>query len=90
MPDFKPDDIDIDPEDFLSACSSSEKKEIIELLKEDGWINGEESDNELLTTLNSNDQKFWDSLNHLKRFRHLLSLEEENFINNLAEKFRHL
>ena len=39
---------------------------------------------------NLNDQIFWESLETLTKCRDLLSLEEENFINSLANKFKHL
>lgn len=39
---------------------------------------------------NVNDEIFWESLERLTKCRDLLSLEEENFINNLANKFKHL
>ncbi len=32
MPSFYVDDVDIDVDDFLSACSDSERKELIEAL----------------------------------------------------------
>ena len=39
---------------------------------------------------NVNDEIFWESLERLTKCRDLLSLEEEIFINNLANKFKHL
>jgi hypothetical protein len=41
MPSFYVDDVDIDVDDFLSACSDSERKELIEALVEDGYIKRE-------------------------------------------------
>ena len=32
MPDFTPDDIDIDPSEFVDACSSKERQELIDYL----------------------------------------------------------
>jgi hypothetical protein len=41
MPSFYVDDVDIDVDEFLSACSDSERKELIEALAEDGYIKKE-------------------------------------------------
>ncbi len=38
MPEFYVDDLDIDPSEFVSACSEREIKELIEALAEDGYI----------------------------------------------------
>jgi hypothetical protein len=46
--------------------------------------------NNLVRNPNVNDQIFWESLEKLTKCRDLLSLEEENFINNLANKFKYL
>ena len=39
---------------------------------------------------NVNDQIFWGSLDKLAKCRDLLTLEEENFINNLANKYKYI
>ncbi len=39
---------------------------------------------------NINDEIFWESLEHLKKCRDLLSIHEENYINNMAAKYKHL
>jgi hypothetical protein len=46
--------------------------------------------NNLVSNPNLNDQIFWESIEKLTKCRDLLSLEEENFINNLANKFKYL
>lgn len=38
MPSFYVDDVDIDVDEFLSACTDSEVKELIEALVEDKYI----------------------------------------------------
>ncbi len=93
MPDFTPDDIDIDPSEFVGACNSREIKELIDALVEDGHIQPSQLENRINNGVrrpNFNDEKFWSSLEHLAKCRDLLSIEEENFINNLADKFKHL
>jgi len=48
MPYFEttPDEIEVDVDDFLSACSDSEKKELVQALKDDGYFNEGDLDNE--------------------------------------------
>ena len=38
MPTFYAEDIDIDPDEFVSSCSSRELEELIDVLVEDGHI----------------------------------------------------
>ena len=47
MPYFEtnPDEIEVDVNDFLSACSDSERKELVNALKEDGYFD-EDDDND--------------------------------------------
>jgi hypothetical protein len=48
MPYFEttPDEIEVDVDDFLSACSDSEKKELVQALKDDGYFNEGDLDND--------------------------------------------
>jgi replication initiation and membrane attachment protein DnaB len=48
MPYFEttPDEIEVDVDDFLSACSDSEKKELVQALKDDGYFNEDDLDND--------------------------------------------
>ena len=65
----------------------------MEILVEDGYIQPDQetkNGNNGVRRPNINDQIFWESLDKLAKCRDLLSLEEENFINNLANKFKHL
>jgi hypothetical protein len=92
MPEFTT-EVDIDPSEFIDSCSKKEKERLIEILVEDGEIEPTQADKNKGTGVskpNTNDQTFWDSLEQLSKCRDLLSLEEENFINNLANKFKHL
>lgn len=92
MPEFSA-EVDIDPSEFIDSCTKREKDRLIEILIEDGYILPDQDTKNSGTGVrrpNINDQKFWDSLDKLSKCRDLLSLEEENFINNLAEKFKHL
>jgi hypothetical protein len=92
MPEFTA-EVDIDPSEFIDSCSKREKDRLVEILIEDGYIQSDQetkSGNNGVRRPNINDQIFLDSLNHLSKCRDLLSVEEENFINNLSSKFKHI
>ena len=92
MPEFSA-EVDIDPSEFIDSCSKREKDRLVEILVEDGYIQPDQetkNNNKGVRRPNVNDQIFWESLEKLSKCRDLLSLEEENFINNLANKFKHL
>lgn len=94
MPDFTPDDIDIDPSEFVDACSFRERQELIDYLVQCSYIGEDQKDIKLpnygVRRPNVNDESFWESLDYLKKCRDLLSITEEEFINNLADRFKHL
>ena len=83
MPEFES-YVDVDPSDFVSACSKKEIKELIECLVEDGHITSndvitEDSDN-LLDTL-------WkESIHKLLNSRLQLTEEEETIILKITNK----
>lgn len=88
MPDFYADDISIDPDEYVSACNKREIQELIDVLVEDGHIPkpvGVEN-----VRGNLNDDTFRESLDTLSRCRHMLTVEEEAFINKLGERFKYL
>ena len=92
MPEFTA-EVDIDPSEFIDSCSKREKDRLVEILIEDGYIQPDQDTKNSNTGVrrpNINDQRFWDNLDKLAKCRDLLSIGEENFINNLAEKFKHL
>lgn len=92
MPEFTA-EVDIDPSEYLDSCSESEKQELIKWLVEDGDIEPAQADKNRgagVSRPNANDETFWASLDHLKKCRDLLSIHEENYINNMAAKYKHL
>jgi hypothetical protein len=92
MPEFTA-EVDIDPSEFIDSCNNRELKRLVEILEEDGHIEPSQSSKSKGTGVrrpNINDQIFWESLDKLAKCRDLLSIEEENFINNLGNKFKHL
>lgn len=92
MPEFSA-EVDIDPSEFIDSCSKREKDRLVEILIEDGYIQADQetkNGNNGVRRPNINDQIFWNSLEKLAKCRDLLSIQEENFINNFADKFKHL
>jgi hypothetical protein len=92
MPEFTA-EVDIDPSEFIDSCSRTEKQRLIEILVEDGDIEPTQTDKNKANGVrrpNINDQIFWDSLEKLAKCRDLLTIEEENIINNLANKFKYI
>jgi len=92
MPEFTA-EVDIDPSEFVDSCNNKELKRLVEILEEDGHIQSSTettSKNNGVRRPNINDQTFWESLERLAKCRDLLSIEEENFINNLANKFKYI
>lgn len=92
MPEFTA-EVDIDPSEYLDSCSKSERQELIKWLIEDGDIEPTQAEKNKGTGVsrpNIHDQRFWDSIDHLAKCRDLLSVDEENYINNLADRFKHL
>jgi hypothetical protein len=90
MPDFRmygvEVDIDVDDgvDEFLDNCSKKEIEEVIEWLKDNGYLKTrvvvQQVDNLL-------DISFKEALNKLQDRRVYLTLEEEQFLINLANKF---
>jgi hypothetical protein len=90
MPYFTPDDLNIDPSEFVDSCDSSEINELIEALVENGSIKPSQVVKEGVKRPNNNDEVFLTSLGTLAKCRDLLSITEEQFINNLAERFKYM
>jgi hypothetical protein len=90
MPYFTPDDLNIDPSEFVDSCDSSEINELIEALVENGSIKPSEVIKKGVKRPNINDEVFLESLGTLAKCRDLLSITEEQFINNLAERFKYM
>jgi hypothetical protein len=92
MPEFSA-EVDIDPSEFIDSCSKKEIQRLVEILVEDGHIEPAQVDKNKGTGVrnpNINDKTFWESLEHLKKCRDMLSTFEENYINNMAAKYKHL
>jgi hypothetical protein len=77
MPSFEttPNEIDVDVDDFLSACSSSEITELIQALKDDGHLDEGELDNDFDIAIRKLSGNSW-----------RLSKEDEETILKIANK----
>lgn len=92
MPEFSA-EVDIDPSEFIDSCNKRERQRLVEILIEDGDIQPDQdtkNGNTGVRKPNVNDVTFWDSLDKLAKCRDLLSIDEVDFINNLASKYKHL
>ena len=92
MPDFQVEDVDIDPSEFVYACNKREIKELIDTLIEENHIKPDavmtgKSQN---TVGSIGDSIFNDNLRVLSNNRLYLTLDEEEMINKLAERFKYL
>lgn len=72
--------------EFYDSCLTSEKQELAKYLSEDGLLNLK---NTVLKNKNLLDEIFIESLSVLKDRRHLLTKEQEDFINSVANKIKH-
>lgn len=91
MPTFYSEEIDVSPDEFLSACDKEEIKEVIDTLIEEGYIRKSDvlsSDGK--STLSVSEDIFEEHLNALHGKRHMLTNEEEEIITKIASKFRYL
>ena len=84
MPDFSVDDIEIEPHEFVSSCNTRELRELVDALKDEGYVILEKNKKE------SNYDEFETSLEILKSSKMMLTLEEEEAIIKLADKFKYI
>ena len=86
MPDFST-EIDIEPWEYISACSKREVQELIESLVEEGHLdsfNGQVKPVSKHNTLM--EDEWWAALVKLRDSRHLLSSEDEDRITDIAKR----
>ena len=77
-------DIDVDVAEFYGDCSDKEKKELAQYLIEDGFIPGKSTQ---VGEDTLQDTTYKEALNKLYSKRVYLTLEEEQFLINLANKY---
>lgn len=85
MPTFYADDIDIDVDDFLNSCDSSEIKELIDCLVEDGYIRPDRTISE--RKMSVGETFYVEAIEKLADKYHMLTREEEELIIKLSKRF---
>jgi hypothetical protein len=86
MPTFPLDQFDIDAEEFITSCSSTEIKELIQYLIDEEYIKPN-STLDYDTSFSIPEQDFEDALNKLHGKYTTLSTEEEEIIKSIAKRF---
>lgn len=77
-------DVDVDVDEFLDDCSKEEIKEVITWLGDNDYLGTQVVDQQADNLL---DISFKEALNKLQDRRIYLTLEQEQFIINLANKY---
>lgn len=86
MPTFPLDEFDIDAEEFVTSCTSSEIKELLRYLIKEDYIKPD-SILDYGTFFSIPEQEFEDALNKLHGKYATLSKEEEEIIKAIAKRF---
>jgi hypothetical protein len=84
MPYFET-ELEVDVDDFLSSCTKSEIKELIEALQEDGWLIKESVAQ--TDKMNLLDEEWLNVTNKLNNIRLRLSVEEEQTIKDIVNRY---
>lgn len=84
MPYFET-ELEVDVDDFLSSCTKSEIKELIEALQEDGWLVKESFAQ--TDKINLLDEEWLNVTNKLNNIRLRLSVEEEQMIKDIVNRY---
>jgi ribosomal protein S8 len=77
--------VDIEPKEFVDNCSSQEIEELVDILIEEGYLDGVPVTSERHHNLL--DEEWAKTISKLNRSRLLLSNEEETLIKNIANRF---
>jgi ribosomal protein S8 len=77
--------VDIEPKEFVDNCSSQEIEELVDILIEEGYLNGQPVTSDKHHNLL--DEEWSNIISKIMRSRLLLSNEEETIIKNIANRF---
>jgi hypothetical protein len=77
--------VDIEPKEFVENCSDGEIKELVDILIEEGYLDGQPVTSE--RHHNILDEEWVKIVGRLMKSRLLLSSEEEMVIKNIANRF---
>ena len=81
MPTFYAEDIDIDPDEFISSCDRYEIEELIDCLVEDGYVIRVNAQSETVS-----DEELDQALAKIKYYRTQLTVEEEEIIKKIGNR----
>ena len=87
MPTFYAEDIDIIVDEFLSACSSREKEELIDALIEDRYLKENCKVDYKYELLSVSESFYIDAIDKIKGRWNMLTQEEEEIILKIASRF---
>ena len=87
MPTFYAEDINIVVDEFLSACSSREKEELIDALIEDGYLKENCRVDYKYELLSVPESFYIDAIDKIKGKWNMLTQEEEEIILKIASRF---
>ena len=87
MPTFYAEDIDIIVDEFLSACSSREKEELIDALIEDRYLKENCRVDYKYELLSVPESFYIDAIDKIKGRWNMLTQEEEEIILKIASRF---
>ena len=78
-------EVDIEPSEFIDNCSSEDIKELVDILIDEGYLDGEPVTSPIHHNLL--EQEWIMMISKLMKSRLLLSNEEEMVIRNIANRF---
>lgn len=88
MPYFTPDDLDIEPSEYLNSCSKREIKELIEFLVEDGHLpKSVLIQSETSKSHSRLQSEFSEKLDMLAKKYHSISKEDEEILETIFKKY---
>lgn len=86
MPYFVPEDLEVEPWEYVNSCSKSEIKELIEALADEGHVSKFSSMSTTTSHVSLNEQMFREALDKISEKYLNLSSEQEEYIINLAKQ----
>lgn len=87
MPTFYAEDIDIDADEFLSACNHRDKEELIITLIEDGYLKKDCRAGFRDYNYSVSEAMYVEAIDKLRNKWNRLTKEEEEFIINISKRF---
>jgi hypothetical protein len=91
MPDFTPDDISIEPYEYLNSCGPRDIEELIEELVGGGYLPTSvlklNKNNKVDNSLGRLQSEFAEKLEKLTKVYYSLSKEDEEILNSIIQKY---